>query len=165
LGNGVRVRIVDDHPVVRSGLVAWLGASPEAEVIGEVGSLGDALQQAQTTQPHGILLDATLPDSDGPAACRELRLAAPGSRILVLSSYGDPSTVLGCIRAGAAGYLLEDDSPEHLIRALRQVAAGQSVVDATLTGVVLKGVRGAGETRPSKLTEQEARVMRLLATG
>ncbi len=160
----IRVFVLDDHEVVRSGVRGILAAEPDIEVAGEAGTVSAALARIPALRPDVAVLDVRLPDGDGIAVCREIRSAMPGTACLMLSSYGDDRALLGAIMAGAAGYVLKHAAASDLVGAIRVVAAGQSMLDPQATQRVLQRLRGLLDPMAS-LSDQERRVLALVAEG
>jgi len=125
----IRIVVVDDHPVVREGLVASLEDNPEFQVVGAAGSAEDALRLVAAQRPDVILLDLELPGVNGLEAIPGLAAASGASRILILTAYDTDERVLGALRAGAKGYLLKGASLEEIARAIRAVHAGESYLE------------------------------------
>lgn len=163
-GQPVRVMIVDDHPMVRQGLRAFFEVSDDLELVGEAGDLEGALEGARRLGPDVVLLDLVLPGAHGAGAVRALREAAPDTRILVLTSFGEPERALEAVQAGASGYLLKTVSPDDLLSAVRQIAAGRSVLDP-------EAMQAAARRTPrrlptgERLTAREEEVLRLISEG
>jgi DNA-binding NarL/FixJ family response regulator len=161
--------IVDDHEVVRQGLVALLGRRPEFQVVAEVGTVADAVEAARRFQPDLVVMDVRLPDGSGIEACREIRAERPATRVLILTSYPDEDAVLSAIVAGASGYLLKQVRARDLVAALEAVGRGESLLDPAVTGRVLERIRRiAAADRPeelSQLTAQEQKILLLVAEG
>ena len=144
-----RLLIVDDHKVVRSGLVALLARYPDLQVAGEAGSVASAVQETERLRPQVVLLDVRLPDGNGFEACREIRRQWPDTRVLFLTSFADEDIVLESLDAGADGYLLKEIDEEALVRAIRDVASGQSILDPAVTRRVLERVRQPPSLSPA----------------
>jgi len=167
--NPIRLLIVDDHVVVRSGLHALLGRHVGIEVVGEAGSVAEAVSVSAAQNPHVVLMDVRLPDGKGFEACRQIRAEQPSVRVLFLTSYADEEVVLECLDAGGDGYLLKEIDEEALVRAIRDVHGGKSILDPALTRSVLARVKqpydqtNAG--RWHSLSPQERRVIALVAEG
>ena len=159
----IRIVVVDDHPVVREGLVASLEDDPEFRVVGSAGSAEDAMPLITTQHPDVILLDLELPGVNGLEAIPALAAAHPASRILILTAYDTDERVLGAIRAGAKGYLLKGASLEEIARAIRSVHAGESYLEPRIATKVLAEL--GPRRRPAALSHREREVLRLVAGG
>lgn len=165
----IRVLLIDDSPLIRLGLRAALEDRPELAIISEAGSAAEGLREAETLKPDVILLDLRLPDTSGLKVCREIVQRQPHARIIILTSSTDEGNVNEAIAAGAQGYLLKENDGASLANAIARVAAGQSVLDPTLTNQVLNLVKKKLEPRPqdrlAPLSGQERRVLALLSEG
>ena len=165
----IRLLIVDDSEVVRTGLRTLLGLEPEIVVIGEASTVAGGIEACRQLQPDVVLLDIRLPDGSGIDACRQLLRISPDSRVLILTSVIDNSIVDDAIRAGAHGYLLKEIDGRGLMRAIRDVAAGRSILDPAITARVLQlvkaGIGGGGRDTLTLLSPQEKRVVALIAEG
>lgn len=164
----VRLLLVDDHEVLRLGLRTLFTESGGFRVVGEAGTMADAIAEAAKLKPDVVLMDVRLPDGSGVEACREIRAARPDTRVLFLTSYADEDAVLATILAGAYGFLLKEVSSEELIRAMKTVAAGRSILDPAVTKRVLDRVKGLSRDSADKgeeLSAQEERVLALVAEG
>ena len=159
-----RVLVVDDHPVVREGLVSVLEDQPEIEVVGSLGSAEQAVAQIGRLRPDIVLLDLELPGMDGVAAIPRLLAAHPAGGVIVFTAYDTEERVLGALRAGARGYLLKGASGQEIAEAIRAVQAGGSHLAPRVASTVLAQVQGVGHTGPS-LTPREQEVLRLVADG
>ena len=163
----INVFLVDDHEVVRQGVRALLEASGEMEVVGEVANVEKALQRIPAVRPNVAVLDVRLPDGTGVELCRELRSNHPEIACLMLTSYSDDEALFEAIVAGASGYVLKQIRGSELVTAIRRVAAGEQLLDPAVTGRVLERLRRPPELddRIERLTEQERRVLELIADG
>jgi len=161
--------IVDDHEVVRQGLVALLGRRPEFQVVAEAGTAAEAVAAARRFRPNLIVMDVRLPDGSGIEACREIRAELPETRVVILTSYPDEDAVLSAIVAGASGYLLKQVRGRDLVAALEAVGRGESLLDPAVTGRVLERIRRiATSDQPdelAQLTSQERKILLLVAEG
>ena len=161
--------IVDDHEVVRQGLVALLGRRPEFQVVAEAGTVADAIAAALRFRPDLVVMDVRLPDGSGIEACREIRAELPETRVVILTSYPDEDAVLSAIIAGASGYLLKQVRARDLVAGLEAVGRGESLLDPAVTGRVLERVRRiATADQPdelAQLTAQERKILLLVAEG
>lgn len=163
----IRVYLLDDHEVVRQGLRALLESSGDIEVVGESGSAVDASNRIPALRPDVAVLDARLPDGSGIEVCRTVRAVDPTISALILTSYDDDEALFAAIMAGAAGYVLKEIKGSDLVSAIRQVAAGNSLIDPSLTARVLERVRNPPTTAPelADLTEQELKLLGYIAEG
>ncbi|MGH2712040.1 MAG: response regulator [Actinomycetota bacterium] len=160
----VRVFILDDHELIRRALGDLLDLETDLELCGEAATVREGLALMSADPPDVAIVDLRLPDGDGIDVCRELRSLNPDTRCLVLTSSTDDDAVMSALLAGASGFLLKDARGPQILDAIRQVAAGRSLLDASVTGRVLDGLRG-GEPARSSLTKQEERMLDLLAEG
>ena len=163
----IRVFLLDDHEVVRQGLRALLESGGDIVVVGESGLAQEAAARIPALRPDVAVLDARLPDGSGIEVCRTVRGVDPDIKALILTSYDDDEALFAAIMAGAAGYVLKEITGQDLIGAVRQVAAGNSLIDPTLTARVLDRVRNGPGTAPelAELTEQELKLLALIAEG
>jgi DNA-binding NarL/FixJ family response regulator len=158
----IRVLIVDDHPVVRQGLRTFLDLQPDITVVGEAGDGDTAIAEADRLQPDVVLLDLKMPDSDGVSALVGLRSRGNPAKVLVITSFADPATVLPAIRAGAAGYVYKDVDPPALAAAIRSVHAGHVLLHPDVARLLTPVA--ADRTRPV-LTAREREVLAEIARG
>jgi two-component system response regulator DevR len=165
----IRLLVVDDHEVVRQGLVSLLSRRPNLHVVAEAGTVAEAIEAARRFQPELVIMDVRLPDGSGIEACREIREERPETRVVMLTSYPDEDAVLSAIVAGASGYLLKQVRARDLVDALERVARGESLLDPAVTGRVLERVRriatGDQPDELSQLTPQERKILALVAEG
>jgi len=163
----IRVYLLDDHEVVRQGLRALLESAGDIEIVGESGSAVDATHRIPALHPDVAVLDARLPDGSGIEVCREVRAVDPSIGALILTSYDDDEALFAAIMAGAAGYVLKEIKGTDLVTAIRQVAAGNSLIDPTMTTRVLERVRHPQTLAPelATLTEQELKLLGFIAEG
>lgn len=163
----LRIFLVDDHEVVRRGVRDMLEVEDDFEVVGEAGSVREALDRVPTVLPDVAVLDVRLPDGSGVELCRELRSTYPDLACLMLTSFDDDEALFEAIVAGAAGYVLKQVKGSDIVNAVRQVGAGRSLLDPMLTSKVMERLRnGTGEDqRLAGLSGQERRILELLAEG
>jgi two-component system, NarL family, response regulator DevR len=164
----IRVYLLDDHEIVRRGLIALLESAGDIEVVGESGSAQEATRRIPALRPDVAVLDARLPDGSGIDVCRDIRSADPDIRALILTSYQDDEALFSAIMAGAAGYVLKQIKGTDLVDAVRRVASGQSLLDPIVTQQVLERIRNGTENEPkelSSLTSQERKILELIAQG
>jgi len=163
----IRVFLLDDHEVVRRGLTELIEAEDDMTVCGEAATAAEALERAPAAEPTVAVLDVRLPDGSGVEVCRELRSAITGLRCLMLTSFADDEALFSAIMAGASGYVLKEVRSGELVRAIRTVAGGGSLLDVTLTGQVMERLRKQHEenARLERLTNQERKILQLIAEG
>ncbi len=165
----LRLLVVDDHEVVREGLVSLLDRRPGFQVVAQAGSVAEALAEARRHRPDLVIMDVRLPDGSGIEACREIRSEMPATRVVMLTSYPDEEAVLSAIVAGASGYLLKQVRARDLVAALEVVGNGGSLLDPAVTERVLERIRRvAASDEPDELaglTTQERRILALVAEG
>jgi DNA-binding NarL/FixJ family response regulator len=155
----IRIVIVEDHPVVRSGLKAFLGGQSDMTVVGEAGRVAEAVALLSRETADVVVLDLRLPDASGTEGISAILAARPGTRILVLSSYGRPGDVRSALDAGAAGYVVKDAADEEVVGAVRKVAAGGRFVSQAAARAL------AGDADFERLTAREQRILELMADG
>jgi two-component system, NarL family, response regulator DevR len=161
----IRVLLVDDHEVVRRGVRDMLDCERDIDVVAEAGSVGEALAVAAATRPDVAVVDIRLPDGDGVALCGQLR-AEHESRCLVLTAFDDEQVLVNAIEAGVSGYLLKQVRGQDLVTAVREVAAGRSLLDPVTTARVLARIRrGSEPNQLDALTERERHVLELIGEG
>ena len=160
-----RVFLLDDHEVVRRGLRDMLVVEEDLEVVGEAGTAAEALARIPAARPDVAVLDVRLPDGNGVEVCREVRSRDAHVRCLMLTSYSDDEALLDSIMAGASGYVLKEIRGTELLTAVRDVAAGRSLLDPEATHRVLRRLREPARGDPEALTEQEQRILDLIGEG
>ncbi|BCT75675.1 DNA-binding response regulator [Sinomonas cyclohexanicum] len=154
----IRVLLADDQALVRGALAALLDLEPDIDVVGEAGDGAEAVALAATAAPDVVLLDVDMPVKDGIAACSEITRLVPGSRVLMVTTFGRPGYLRRAMQAGASGFVVKDTPARQLAEAVRRVAAGLRVVDPSLAAESL----AAGD---SPLTDRETEVLREAAGG
>jgi two-component system response regulator DevR len=164
-----RILVVDDHEVVREGLVAYLDRRGRFEVIAQAGTCAEAVAQARRFVPDLVLMDVRLPDASGIEACRRLHDEFPAMPVVFLTSSPDEADVFSAIVAGARGYVLKQSRGADLVRALEAVAGGESLLDPTVTGIVVERLRHistlADDDVMIGLTAREREILPLIAAG
>jgi two-component system, NarL family, response regulator NreC len=162
----IRVLVVDDHAVVRSGLRLLLDAEDDIEVVGEAGSAREAIFEARTAKPDVVLMDVVMPGASGIEATPQLLHEEPEARVLVLSMQDDPSYVRQAFAAGASGYVLKEAADSELVAAVREVASGRRYVNPALGArLVAAEAEERARTEADPLSDREREVLRLLALG
>lgn len=164
----IEVLLVDDHEVVRRGLKELLSDEPDIEVVAEAGSADEALAVAMHLEPDVAVVDVRLGENetDGIALCRELRSRPGGPRCLVLTAFDDQEAMVGAIMAGASGYLLKQVRGQDVVNAVREVAAGRSLLDPLTTARLLDKMRNPVQRDPmAALSERERSVLELIGQG
>ncbi|MGW3629984.1 response regulator [Streptomyces sp. NPDC005122] len=169
--NPIRVFLLDDHEVVRRGLTDLLDAEPDISVVGDAGSVAQALVRGPALRPHVAVLDVRLPDGDGIGVCRELRSQMPELACLMLTSFDDEEALLDAIMAGAAGYVLKQIKGSDLVSAVRTVASGQSMLDPATTARLMRSLRADPAGEPvlapelAGLSPRERDILALIGDG
>jgi len=163
----IRIFLLDDHEVVRRGVANLLELEGDLTVVGEAGSIAEAMARVPATRPDVAVFDVRLPDGSGVEACRDLRDRTPGTVYLMLTSYADDEALFEAIMAGASGYVLKDIRGNDLVDAIRTVASGKSLLDPALTQRVLERIRAGrdGDGRLTALSDQERRILELIGEG
>lgn len=158
----VRVVLVDDHPVVRAGILGMLAAESDIEVVGEAGTGREALQVVAAAGPDVVLMDLRMPDLDGVEATRALRATVHPPRVVILTTYDTDADILRAVEAGATGYLLKDAPRQELAEAVRAAARGETVLSPPVAAKLVSRMRGADAPA---LTSREIDVLDLVARG
>lgn len=164
----VTVLIVDDHPLVRQGIRAYMETQPDLAVVGDASSGEQAVALARESVPDVAVMDLVMPGMDGVDAIRLIKRASPRTQIVVLTSFHDDRYVFPAIRAGALSYLLKDAGPEELAAAVRRAVAGEAVIHPRVAARLIhevSGLRGEALNPFAELTEREMEVLRLIAAG
>lgn len=166
-----RVLIADDDQLMRAGLVELLAADPQIQVVGQAETGRQAVEQARRLSPEVVLMDVRMPDLDGIAATGELARAAPGARVLILTTFEQDDYIFGALRAGASGFLLKRARPEELLAAVHTIAAGEGLLSPSVTRRVIDRMAQqptpelADQGRLAALTPREREVLEQIARG
>jgi DNA-binding NarL/FixJ family response regulator len=166
-----RVLIADDDDLMRAGLVELLSGEPGIEIVGEASTGREAVERARRLRPDVVLMDVRMPDLDGIGATRELTRAAPGVKVLILTTFEQDDYVFGALRAGASGFLLKRARPEELIAAVRTIARGDSLLSPSVTRMVIDRMAQqpmpelADQAKLTLLTRREREVLEQVASG
>src|SRR5438034_8220350 len=165
----LRVMLVDDHEVVRGGIAALLKATDDIVVCAEAGSVREAIDEAERSRPDVVVMDVRLTDGSGIEATREIRARRPATRVLMLTSFADDEALFASIMAGASGYVLKQVKSGELMRAIRAVGDGKSLLDPAVTASVLdrlrKGKHLMKDEKLARLSPQEERILTAVAEG
>lgn len=163
----IRVFLMDDHELVRRGLTDLIQTDPEMEVVGEAGTCAEGLQGIVTKRPDVAVLDVRLPDGSGIEVCRDLRTLAPEVNVLMLTSYADDEALLSAVLAGAHGYVLKDIQSAELIKMIRDVSSGKSLLDQNAVDQIRKRLAQGSSVYAmlEDLTDQERRVLEFIGEG
>ena len=161
--------LVDDHEIVRSGIKSLLAATDDLRVVAEAETVQQAVAEALRSRPDVVVMDIRLADGSGIEATREIRDRLPGTQVLMLTSFADDEALYASIMAGAAGYVLKQIRGGELVRGIRAVGAGQSLLDPLVTGAVLERLRRGKhllkDQKLAALSAQEEKVLALVAQG
>lgn len=160
----IRVMLVDDHTVVRSGLSAFLMAYDDLELVGEAGNGEEAVRKCEQLCPDVILMDLVMPVMDGASATREIRKKCPSTQVIALTSFKEQELVQGAVQAGAIGYLLKNVSADELAKAIRSAKAGLPTLSSEAAQVLIQASRET-PTSAIELTDREQEVLELLVEG
>ena len=163
----IRVALLDDHEVVRSGVANLVNAQADMEVVGEAGSVREILSVVGHTKPHVAVLDVRLEEDEGNgiAACREIRSDHPETACLILTSFADDQALVDASMAGAAGFVLKQIRGSDLIESIRKVAGGAQLLDSAETRMAVQRLRSTDAGALDQLTDQERRVFDLIGEG
>jgi two-component system, NarL family, response regulator LiaR len=163
----ITIMIVDDHAILRRGLISLMGVTEGIDVIGEASNGDEAIQLAESLRPDVILMDLVMPEKDGIEAIKAIKQNNPAAHILVLTSFSDDEKVFPAIKAGAMGYLLKDCSTQELIKAINDVNQGVSSLHPTIARKLISEINQPSELKPTEdpLSEREVEVLKLVARG
>ena len=166
-GSTIRLFLLDDHEIVRRGLADLLNSEEDLDVVGEASTCDEAMRRIPAVVPDVAILDGRLPDGSGIEVCRRIREEYPQVRCLILTSYDDDDAIFDAVLAGASGYVLKQIRSSNLVDAVRQVAAGQSLLDPSVTARVLQRIRDGKreDERLAALNAQERKILALIAEG
>ncbi len=166
-GGQIRVLVVDDHEMVREGLMAMLQSEPDFDVVGQTGRGAEVVDLVEATRSDVVLLDARLPDVSGVEVCRRLTQSHPEVAVVILTTYTDPDLVQECIQAGARGYVVKDVERFSLKESIRAVYRGQSVLAPQVAGPVIERARTRqpAVSRRAALSASQVSILRLISRG
>jgi len=163
----VRVLLVDDHEVVRQGLKAIIDATDDMEVVGEAGTVEEAIRRVGFDDPDVVVLDVRLPDGSGVEGCREIMSRFPEVKVLMLTSFADEEALMAAIMAGASGYLLKRIKGSDLVENIRRAGRGESLLDSEMTEKLFRRLRGEEPDDPllGRLSPQERTILEHISAG
>lgn len=163
----MRILLVDDHEIVRQGIRALIETVEDFEVIGEAGTVEEAVKRVGLDSPDVVVLDVRLPDGSGVEACRDIRSRFPDVKVLMLTSFADEEALMSAIMAGASGFVLKKIKSSALLGAIRRVGEGESLLDPTMTEQLFRRLRDGKSEDPvlSRLTDRERSILDLVAEG
>jgi NarL family two-component system response regulator LiaR len=161
----IGIVVVDDHPIVRDGLVAVLATQPDFEVVGEASSGPEAIRCVSTVRPDVILLDLEMPEMDGVETLLRLREIDPALRVIVFTAFDTDERIVKAVQAGAQGYLLKGVPRDEIFNAIRVVHAGGALLQPVVASKLLRQVTRDAQPEADALTERELEVLRLMAQG
>jgi two-component system, NarL family, response regulator NreC len=165
----IRLLIVDDHAILRSGLKMLVNSQPDMEVVGEADTARGAFEQIAAEKPDVVILDITMPEMSGLKALEKIRVMAPESRVLVLTMHDDPAYLRSVLAAGGAGYVVKRSADSELLSAIRAVRRGKIFIDRTLGDEIVHDLLGSRSVEASNiltlLSKREREVLELLAQG
>ena len=163
----IRVLLVDDHEVVRTGIKSMLDAEDDITVVGEAGTVEDGVRRVGYDDPDVVIMDVRLPDGSGVEACRDILDRFPDVKVLMLTSFADEEALMSAILAGASGYVLKRVKGSDLVNDIRRVGAGESLLDPEMTDKLFERLRTGPKTDPllSKLSDQEREIVARIAEG
>jgi len=166
-GGQIRILVVDDHEMVREGLMAMLQSEPDFDVVGQTGRGAEVVDLVEATRSDVVLLDARLPDVSGVEVCRRLTQSHPEVAVVILTTYTDPDLVQECIQAGARGYVVKDVERFSLKESIRAVYRGQSVLAPQVAGPVIERARTRqpAVSRRAALSASQVSILRLISRG
>lgn len=169
----IRVLLVDDQPLVRSGLRMLMADTPDLSVVGEAATGGEAVAMVDTLRPDAVVMDVRMPGMDGIEATRQITGRAPSTRVLVLTTFDEDDYVYGALRAGASGFMVKDMALEDILAAIRVVAAGDALIAPSVTRRLISafvgrrgpGVRSSAARQLEGITDRELEVLTLVGRG
>ncbi|MDP8956462.1 MAG: response regulator transcription factor [Actinomycetota bacterium] len=161
----MKILIVDDHPVTRQGLRSALGSSREVEVVGEAASGDEAVAAVKELQPHVVFMDVRMPGMSGIEATKEIREAAPDTKVILFTVEESRAAIADAIRAGVSGYLLKDVSAGELIQAAKLALEGKAVIHPTLTRAFIEEVQYVEQRPETPLSRRESQILQKVAYG
>jgi len=162
----IHVLVVDDHPIVRRGLIAEINLNPEMQVIGEAKNGLEAIEMAEKLSPDVILMDIVMPEMDGIQATQAILLKKPNSKILILTSFTEEEKIFSAISSGASGFIYKDQHPAKVLEAIKDVYMDIPVLNPAFTRKMMREIQRPKQDEPkSDLTERELEILKMVAVG
>jgi len=161
----VRVVVVDDHAVVRKGIIAYLATDPEIDVVGQAGSGNESIPLIETENPDVVLMDLMMEDGNGIEATKQILEIYPNCRVIILTSFYDDEQVFPALEAGAFSYILKTSSATEIVDAIKKAAKGENVIEPKVAGKMLSNFRKAEKKLHEDLTEREREVLLCIGNG
>lgn len=165
-GKLISVLVVDDHPIVRRGLIAEINLNQEMQVIGEAKNGLEAIEMAAQLKPNVILMDIVMPEMDGISATKAILASHPAIKILILTSFTDEEQIFSAITSGAHGFIYKDQHPDKVLDAIKDIAMGIPVFNANITRKMMREIRNQGQEEiKTQLTDRELEILKMVALG
>lgn len=161
----IRIIIVDDHPIVRRGLKQILNEEPDVKVVGEAENAQEAFKIIRTIDCDAVVLDISLPGTNGVEILKQLKHEYKKLPVLILSMHGEEQYAVRVMRAGASGYLTKESAPEELVKAIRKIISGGKYISSSLAERLITDIDASGKPRHEKLSDREFEIMRMIAQG
>lgn len=161
----IRVLVVDDHAMVRRGLVSYLETEDDIAVVGEASDGAEAIRLCEALRPHVVLMDLVMENTDGITATREIKAKFPDTQVIILTSFVDEKLIFPALEAGALSYLLKTTTAEEIVRAIRAAQQSQSIIEPKVTSRMVSRIQSAAKPPHADLTPRELEVLRLIGEG
>lgn len=161
----IRVLVVDDHAMVRRGLVSYLETEDDIAVVGEASDGAEAIRLCEALRPHVVLMDLVMENTDGITATREIKAKFPDTQVIILTSFVDEKLIFPALEAGALSYLLKTTTAEEIVRAIRAAQQSQSIIEPKVASRMVSRIQSAAKPPHADLTPRELEVLRLIGEG